>query len=106
MSRANMENAKVIARSLKLKVELEEEKNAMKAFSLAPCETEEDNREKAEYFRMVRRRYFRRAQERENEEMNNNSQIVEEDAAHNNQIHPVDETNSNNDRHESTIEHL
>ena len=52
---------------------------------------------------MVRRHYLIRAQERENEEMNNNSQRVEEDAIHNN---PVGETNSNNDSHESTIEHL
>ena len=78
----------------------------MKAFSLDPCETEEDHREKVEYFRMVRRRYYRRSQERENEEMNNNSQRLEEDAAQNTQIQPVDETNSDEDSHESTIEHL
>ena len=87
-------------------MELKEEKNVMNAFSVAPCETEEDHREKAEYFWMVQLRYFRPAQEREKEDMNNNSQRVEKDAAQNNHIKPVDETNSDDDCHERTIENL
>lgn len=68
MAKENMNNARSIARSLKLKADLEEEKNAMRMFSLSPCETEEDKREKDEFFRMMRRRYLRRARERELEE--------------------------------------
>ena len=69
--RANMENEKSIARSLQHKAEFEEEKNDMKMYALAPCETDEDEKEKAEYFRMMRRRYLRRARGPDTSDRNN-----------------------------------
>lgn len=65
LAKANMENVMNIVKSLQLKAELEEEKNGMKMFSSLPYESEQNEKDKAEYFRMMRRRYLRRARGRE-----------------------------------------
>lgn len=51
-----------IANVLEKKAQLYEERNAMKAMVMAPCEAEEDRWERAEYFRLLRRKHFRNAQ--------------------------------------------
>lgn len=57
LPKATMENVRDVAKSLELKAEPEKEKNEMKMFSSLPCESEQDEKHKAEYFRMMRRRY-------------------------------------------------
>lgn len=71
VAKVSMESASYIAASLKRKAEIEEDKPSMKLLSSGPCDTAEDEREKAEYVRMMRRKYLRRAKERETKEEHN-----------------------------------
>lgn len=55
LTKVNMENIRSIAETLNRRADVEEEKNAMRLFALAPCETLEEEEEKVEYFRTMRR---------------------------------------------------
>ena len=49
---------------------IDEEKIALKAFTMAPCETSKDRAEQAEFFRLMRRASLRRARDRYGEQKN------------------------------------
>lgn len=76
VAKQNSLNGVRIAESLEKKAVLYEEKNAMRAFAMAPCDTEEDKQEKDEYFRMMRKHYLKRARVRleEGANVNDNQQ--------------------------------
>lgn len=63
MAKANMGGAIYFAKSMKRKADIEDEKMEMNVFTLAPRENSDDEKEKAEYLRMMRRRYLRGALE-------------------------------------------
>lgn len=59
-----VENAKKIADAMERRVQLIEEKNALQAFSITECVTEEEKRDRAEFFRLTRSVHLKRARER------------------------------------------
>lgn len=60
-----LENAQTIAQAMKRRVELIEQKNALQAFSIQECVTEEEKRDRAEFLRLTRAAHMRRIRERE-----------------------------------------
>lgn len=63
LAQRNAKTGESIAESMKRKADLMEEKHALRVMSLAPCETDEDKKERDDYFRAMRRKYCRRAQQ-------------------------------------------
>lgn len=55
-----LQNASLIASSLKCRTELMEEGNAMKAFSLSECVTEDDRKDRAEFMKLIRKAHLQR----------------------------------------------
>lgn len=64
MSTTNSNTTASIAYSMALKTALLDEKNTMKCKTLAPCCTEENKKQKDEYFLLISRKQLHRAQER------------------------------------------
>lgn len=65
LAKANVENVRNTAKSVQLVAELEEKKCEMKMCSSSSCQSEQNEENEAEYFRMVRRMCSRRVRDRE-----------------------------------------
>lgn len=59
-----LRNAQVMAHSMRRRVELMEEKNAMAAFAMQEGETEEDKKKRKEFFLLTRSEYLRKLSKR------------------------------------------
>ena len=68
VNQAAIENSTSISKSLKQRTELLAEKNAMIAFNRDECETEEDLRDRAEFLRMIQKKYMRPMIEKEQDD--------------------------------------
>ena len=68
-----LQNARVMAKSMRRRVELMEEKNAMHAFSVGQFNTEEEKRDRDEFFRLTRIDHLRRLRERNSDETGTSS---------------------------------
>ena len=68
-----LHNARVMAESMRRRVELMEEKNAMHAFSVGQFNTEEEKRDRDEFFRLTRIDHLRRLRERNSDETGTSS---------------------------------